>query len=175
MSEVVSWNPPALAEFRSTTPTWPFRMTARHRFEDVAGGGAEYTWSISFHEVNVIARPLIALAARLFRRAVAAQAEMLRAHLDERSDSEPLPRRHPEAAGTTARDRMAAPCIETGLIVSDHHRNPRDHTCSSNPRTADWGTRAFVYFNIACVAAIIYFVAGLATRRPSSDALIPPQ
>lgn len=91
-SEVVSWHPPAFAEFISRAPTWPFRMTARHRFDDVAGHGTAYTWSISFHEVSVVARPLIAVAARLFRRAVAAQAEMLRMHLDERSDSDPLPR-----------------------------------------------------------------------------------
>lgn len=90
-SEVVMWEPPIVGEFRSIAPTWPFRMTARHRFEKVANGGTEYTWSISFHEVNVVTRPLVALAAWLFRRALAAQAEMLTRHLDERSDSEPLP------------------------------------------------------------------------------------
>jgi hypothetical protein len=91
-SEVVVWEPPTVGEFRSIAPTWPFRMTARHRFGAVSNGGTEYAWSISFHEVNVVARPLIALAVRLFRRAMAAQAEMLTRHLDERSDSEPLPR-----------------------------------------------------------------------------------
>lgn len=91
-SEVVSWHPPAIGEFRSITPTWPFRMTARHRFEEIASGGTNYSWSISFHELNVVARPLIAIAARLLRRAVAAQADMLTAHLGARSDSEPLPR-----------------------------------------------------------------------------------
>ena len=30
-SEVTIWDPPQLAEFRSIAPTWPFRMTARHR------------------------------------------------------------------------------------------------------------------------------------------------
>jgi hypothetical protein len=37
-----------------------------------------------------------------------------------------------------------------------------------------WGTRAFVYiniFNIAFVAAIVYLVAGLATRRPPSGTI----
>lgn len=91
-SEVVVWEPPTVGEFRSIAPTWPFRMTARHQFRAVSNGGTEYTWSISFHEVNVVARPLIALAAQLFRRAMAAQAEMLARHLDERSDSERLPR-----------------------------------------------------------------------------------
>ncbi len=91
-SEVVGWEPPTVGEFRSVAPTWPFRMTARHRFEEVADGGTEYTWSISFHEVNVVARPLIDVASRMFRRALAAQADMLIAHLADRSDSEPLPR-----------------------------------------------------------------------------------
>ena len=91
-SEVVVWEPPTVGEFRSVAPTWPFRMTARHRFEEVADGGTEYTWSISFHEVNVVARPLINIASQMFRRALAAQGDMLTAHLADRSDSEPLPR-----------------------------------------------------------------------------------
>lgn len=90
-SEVILWEPPTIGEFRSITPRWPFQMTARHRFEEAATDRTDYTWSISFHEVNVVARPLIALAARLFRRAISAQAEMLTKHLDERSESEPLP------------------------------------------------------------------------------------
>ncbi len=90
-SEVVVWEPPTVGEFRSIAPTWPLRMTARHRFEKLTEGGTEYTWSISFQEVNVVARPLVALATRLFRHALAAQAEMLSKYLDERSASEPLP------------------------------------------------------------------------------------
>ena len=89
-SEVVLWEPPTVGEFRSVAPTWPFRMTARHRFDD-ADGGTLYTWSISFHEENVVARPLIAIASRLFRRALSAQAAMLTKYLDQRSDSELLP------------------------------------------------------------------------------------
>lgn len=80
-SEVITWDPPTLAEFRSVSLTWPFRMTARHHFEARATGGTEYTWAISFHEVSVLARPLIALSARLFERAFAAQAEALTIYL----------------------------------------------------------------------------------------------
>jgi hypothetical protein len=91
-SEAVTWDPPTLAEYRSVAPTWPFRMTAQHRFDAHAGGGTDYTWSISFHEVNVIARPLIALAARLFKDALAAQAEALTLYLRSRSEDDPPPR-----------------------------------------------------------------------------------
>lgn len=92
MSEVVTWDPPSLAEYRSVVPTWPFRMTAHHRFEDHSDGGTIYTWAISFYEVNVVARPLIAVARRLFQRAFAAQADALAAYLDERVSDEPMPR-----------------------------------------------------------------------------------
>ena len=90
-SEVITWEPPQLAEYRSTSPTWPFRMTARHQFEPTVGGGTDYTWSISFEEVNVVARPLIAIGARLFERALAAQADKLGRYLAERAEGEPLP------------------------------------------------------------------------------------
>lgn len=90
-SEVATWDPPTSAEFRSIAPTWPFRMTARHRFEESANGGTEYTWSISFHEVNVLARPLIVLAARLFENALGAQAEALANFLRDLPDEEPPP------------------------------------------------------------------------------------
>lgn len=91
-SEVVAWNPPTFAEFRSVTPAWPFRMTAKHRFEARAEGGTDYTWTISFHEENVIARPLIALAARLFEPALSAQAEALTNYLRDHPDEDPPPR-----------------------------------------------------------------------------------
>jgi Polyketide cyclase / dehydrase and lipid transport len=91
-SEVVTWDPPTLAEYRSVAPTWPFRMTAQHRFDAHPDGGTDYTWSISFHEVNVIAHPLIALAARLFEDALAAQAEALAIYLRSRSADDPPPR-----------------------------------------------------------------------------------
>ena len=91
-SEVVAWDPPTSAEFRSVAPTWPFRMTARHRFDPRADGGTDYTWTISFHEMSIIARPLVAIAARLFARALSAQAEALASYLHDRSDDEPLPR-----------------------------------------------------------------------------------
>ena len=52
----------------------------------------DYTWSMAFHEVNVIARPLIALAARLFEQALSAQADALTAYLHGLPDGEPLPR-----------------------------------------------------------------------------------
>jgi Polyketide cyclase / dehydrase and lipid transport len=90
-SEVTVWNPPCFAEFRSVAPTWPVRMTAQHRFEEREGGGTDYTWSISFHEMNMVARPLVAIATRLFQQAFAAQAEALADYLDERSPDEPMP------------------------------------------------------------------------------------
>jgi len=90
-SEVVTWNPPVLAAFASRAPTWPFHMTAHHRFEEHSNGGTEYTWTISFHEVNVIARPMIAVASRLFRRAMLAQAQRLTTYLEQRPERENLP------------------------------------------------------------------------------------
>ena len=91
-SQVVAWDPPTFAEFRSVAPTWPFRMTAQHRFGRRADGGTDYSWTISFHEVSIIARPLVAVAARLFARALTAQAEALTRYLRSLSDDEPLPR-----------------------------------------------------------------------------------
>jgi hypothetical protein len=79
-SETVRWEPPLLAEYRSVS-TWPARMTAQHRFEPRADGGTNYTWSISFHEVSIVGRPLVALAARLFARALANQADALTSYL----------------------------------------------------------------------------------------------
>ena len=79
-SETVRWEPPLLAEYRSVS-TWPARMTAQHRFEPRADGGTNYTWSISFHEVSILGRPLVALAARLFTRALANQADALTSYL----------------------------------------------------------------------------------------------
>lgn len=90
-SEVVTWEPPSLAEFRSVAPTWPFRMTARHRFDEGAAGGTSYTWAITFHEVSVVGRPLLAFAARRFERALEAQAVALARYLAARPDDEPLP------------------------------------------------------------------------------------
>jgi len=79
-SETVRWEPPLLAEFRSTV-TWPAQMTAQHRFEPRADGGTNYTWSITFREVSIISRPLIALTARLFARNLANQADALTRYL----------------------------------------------------------------------------------------------
>jgi ligand-binding SRPBCC domain-containing protein len=90
-SELTAWDPPQLAEFRSIAPTWPFRMTARHQFEPTPDGGTDYTWSISFHEVNALARPRIAILTRLFGHALAAQAATLARYLNQRSVNEPLP------------------------------------------------------------------------------------
>lgn len=92
MSQVVVWDPPTRSEFRSVTPTWPLRMTARHQFEERSDGGTDYTWSISFEEVSVLARPIVAILSRLFRRAFAAQAEALETYLHQRPAAEPLPR-----------------------------------------------------------------------------------
>jgi len=80
-SEVVRWDPPERATYRSVSPTWPFRMTAEHRFVERDDGDTDYTWSITFTEMNVMARPLVALAARLFRSAMADQATALTAYL----------------------------------------------------------------------------------------------
>ena len=90
-SEVVTWSPPSLAEFRSVAPTWPARMTAHHRFEEGADGGTDYTWAIAFHEVSVVARPLIAFVARRFERALDAQAVALTTYLASRPEQDPLP------------------------------------------------------------------------------------
>jgi hypothetical protein len=90
-SELTAWDPPQLAEFHSISPTWPFRMTARHQFETTPDGGTDYTWSISFHEVNALSRPLIAILTRLFGRALAAQADTRARYLNQRSVNEPLP------------------------------------------------------------------------------------
>ena len=91
MSEVVVWDPPRVSEFRSVTPTWPFRMTAKHSFEQRINGGTDYTWSITFEEVSIIARPLIGILAPLFRRAFAAQAVALKNYLNERNPEDPPP------------------------------------------------------------------------------------
>ncbi|HSP27694.1 MAG TPA: SRPBCC family protein [Ilumatobacteraceae bacterium] len=90
-SQVVVWDPPRLSEFRSVTPAWPVRMTARHRFEERSDGGTEYTWSISFEEVSFVARPIIAILSRLFRRAFAAQSEALESFLSQRGADDPAP------------------------------------------------------------------------------------
>lgn len=79
-SETVRWEPPLFAEYRSVV-TWPAQMTAQHRFEPRADGGTNYTWSITFREASIIARPLVALAARLFARALAKQADALTRYL----------------------------------------------------------------------------------------------
>lgn len=80
-SETVEWEPPTLAAYKSVAPTWPIRMTASHRFEGREDGGTDYTWTITFIEVNIIGRPVIALAAKLFKVAQANQAEALHAYL----------------------------------------------------------------------------------------------
>ena len=56
-------------------------MTAEHRFDPEGTDRTRYTWTITFHEANAVARPLIALATRLFRRATANQADALTAYL----------------------------------------------------------------------------------------------
>lgn len=90
-SQVVIWDPPTRSEFRSVTPTWPFRTTASHRFEARAGGGTEYTWSISFAEASIVARPIVAILTRLFRRAFAAQSDALEHYLNQRAVDDPAP------------------------------------------------------------------------------------
>ena len=90
-SEVTSWDPPTFSEFKSVSLTWPFRMIARHRFEELPDSDTEYTWSIVFEEVNVIARPLIALTARLFTRTFAAQSKALHTYLAEYPPEQPPP------------------------------------------------------------------------------------
>jgi hypothetical protein len=80
-SETRRWEPPHLSAFESVKPSWPFRMTAEHRFEPHGDDATRYTWSITFHERNVVARPLMGLASRLFRSALADQAAALDAYL----------------------------------------------------------------------------------------------
>ncbi len=90
-SQVVVWDPPRRSEFRSVSPAWPVRMMARHRFEERSDGGTDYTWSISFEEASFVARPIIAILRRLFRRAFAAQSEALASYLDRRGADDPAP------------------------------------------------------------------------------------
>ena len=90
-SEAVSWEPPTLSEFRSVSPSWPYRMTAHHRFDERADGGTDYSWSIVFIEQHVVTRPLIAISKRLFERALSAQAVALARYLDDRRPDDPLP------------------------------------------------------------------------------------
>lgn len=90
-SEAVEWDPPTYSEYRSVSLTWPFRMIARHRFDERPDGGTDYTWAIDFVEVSVLARPLIPIAARLFERAFAAQADALTAYLATYPSERPPP------------------------------------------------------------------------------------
>lgn len=90
-SEAITWDPPTLSEFRSVSLTWPFRMIARHRFSERPDGGTDYTWSIDFVEVSVIARPLVSTMAKLFERTFAAQAEALTSYLAARPPDQPPP------------------------------------------------------------------------------------
>jgi hypothetical protein len=90
-SQVAVWDPPRLSEFRSVAPAWPIHMTARHRFEDRFDGGTVYTWSISFEEATVLARPFVAILSRLFSRAFGAQAEALESYLTQRPADDPEP------------------------------------------------------------------------------------
>jgi hypothetical protein len=66
-------------------------MMASHRFDERSDGGTDYTWSISFEEASIVARPLIAILSRLFRRAFAAQADALGSYLNQRADDSPAP------------------------------------------------------------------------------------
>jgi hypothetical protein len=79
-TEAIRWDRPALAVYRSIRPSWPFSMTAEHRFEP-HDGATRYSWRIDFHVLHPIARPVVWLTARLFRRAMARQAEALTAYV----------------------------------------------------------------------------------------------
>jgi Polyketide cyclase / dehydrase and lipid transport len=83
VSETVTWDPPYRVVYHSVKPTWPLRMEAEHRFEPDGNRHAVYTWSITFIERNPIARPIIAVALRLFRTAMTNQASALSAYLAE--------------------------------------------------------------------------------------------
>lgn len=85
-SEVVTWEPPGLARFRSRTPSWPLFMAIRHQFDARPDGGTDYTWAITFHEASIVARPVIPIAARMFQRAFAAQADALIRYLEALPD-----------------------------------------------------------------------------------------
>lgn len=100
VSEVVRWEPPDLASYRSVRPVWPFRMEAEHRFGvvDADPEQTRYTWTVRFYEVNRIARPLIAIAVRLLTRAMSAQADALSSYLSGRQ-----PQRNPPDTGIQRR------------------------------------------------------------------------
>jgi hypothetical protein len=44
-NETVTWDPPHLAVYRTVRPTWPFRMTAEHRFDADGDDRTRYTWT----------------------------------------------------------------------------------------------------------------------------------
>jgi hypothetical protein len=90
-SEVVIWDPPTLAEFRSVSPSWPMRMTARHSFEPAGPERTRYTWAISFEEMSIVARPLITFGVRRFEIALRAQAAALASYLAKLPSDAPLP------------------------------------------------------------------------------------
>ncbi len=81
-SQVVAWDPPRRAVFRSLTPTWPFSITADHGVVGRADGGTDYTWTITFVEKSPVARPAVRVAARLFRRAQERQGVALRSYVE---------------------------------------------------------------------------------------------
>ena len=68
-----------------------FSSHIEDQFEPSPDGGTDYKWSVTFHEVNALARPLIAILTRLFGGALTAQSDTLARYLDQRDVNEQLP------------------------------------------------------------------------------------
>ncbi len=76
VSEVTHWEPMRTATFVSVKGSGPMKMIATHSFEP-DGNGTRYTWRIEFSGPW----PAVALGAKLFGRAVAAQQRTLASYL----------------------------------------------------------------------------------------------
>jgi hypothetical protein len=77
VSETVRWEPPHVGAFVSVAGSRPLQVTATHTFES-AEAGTRYTWSMDFAGPL----PLVALAERLFARAIERQQQTLCTYLD---------------------------------------------------------------------------------------------
>ncbi len=84
-SVVTAWDPPSRSEFRSLSPSRPFRMVAIHRFESDGSDRTRYTWRIEFVPTLPGGRLVARLAARIFDCALEAQGDRLTAYFDRRS------------------------------------------------------------------------------------------
>ena len=80
-SEVVQWEPPQRAMFRSVQGSGPMDVTATHTFEP-SDDGTLYTWRIEFDGFA----PVAACAAWLFGRAIERQHRTLASYLERQDE-----------------------------------------------------------------------------------------